>query len=109
VGRAHLRETFTTPTVRGTPASLIGSELSSLRSSGLSLRPDALSSPPLWSLRWAHNSHDMGIPLPEHLVLSGRTDADSRGVVNFACTEFYEVSYLQATPSQGKEIWPTCL
>jgi hypothetical protein len=29
---AHLRETVTTPTVRGTPASLIGSELSSLRS-----------------------------------------------------------------------------
>jgi hypothetical protein len=73
--------------VRGAPASPIRSEFP-LQGSGLSLRPYALSSPPLWSLRRAHNSHDMGIPLPEHLVLSGRTDADSRGVVNFACTEF---------------------
>jgi hypothetical protein len=33
----------------------------------------------------------MGIPLPEHLVLSGRTDADFRGVVNFAFTAFSDV------------------
>ncbi len=45
----------------------------------------------------------MGIPLPEHLVLSDRAVVDFRGVVNFRFTEFYEVRYPQATPSYGKD------
>jgi hypothetical protein len=34
---------------------------------------------------------DMGIPLPEHVALSGWGYADFHAGVNFALTEFYEV------------------
>ena len=35
---------------------------------------------------------DTGIPLLEHLALSGRPDADFHAVANFALTEFSEVA-----------------
>src|SRR5215203_4238812 len=70
----------THPPVLGTPASLLGSEPPQppVRGSGSSLCP----------LCGRIIPDDRGVPLLEHLALSGRPDADFHASANFAGTEF---------------------